>query len=109
MVDLKKGPKEVVLTRLMRLDAKLQGLVFGLVAGLSLFIATNWLVLKGGDAVGPHLRLLGQFFIGYRVTFMGSLIGFAYGFASGFSVGYLVSKIYNWLVDLKENKRRSQT
>jgi hypothetical protein len=67
--------EEVVLTRLLRLNAAVHGLVTGLVAGLGLFIATNWLVLKGGEVVGPHLALLGQFFVGYRVTFVGSLIG----------------------------------
>jgi hypothetical protein len=42
--------------------------------------------------------LLGQFFIGYRVTFLGSLIGFAYGFVTGSGVGYFVSIVYNWMV-----------
>lgn len=106
MVDLEKAPEEVVLTRLMRLNAKLQGLIFGLVAGLGLFIATNWLVLKGGEVVGPHLALFGQFFIGYRVTFLGSLIGFAYGFGSGFIVGYTVARLYNWFVGLSDMKAR---
>ncbi|HEY6065940.1 MAG TPA: hypothetical protein VIY96_07265, partial [Thermoanaerobaculia bacterium] len=61
-------------------------------------LATNWLVLKGGPVVGPHLALLRQFFIGYEVTFVGSLIGFAYAFVSGFLAGYLVSRIYNRVV-----------
>ena len=71
----------VVMTRLLRLNAALHGVVTGLLLGLGIFVATNWLVLKGGPVVGPHLALLGQFFIGYRVTLLGSLIGFAYGFA----------------------------
>ena len=75
--------------------------------GIAIFVATNWLVLKGGDVVGPHLGLLGQFFIGYEVSFGGSLIGFAYGFATGFSVGYLIARIYNWVADVRENKRHS--
>jgi hypothetical protein len=81
--------------RILRLEALVQGLAWGLVAGLGLFLATNWLVLKGGRVVGPHLRLLRQFFIGYEVTFVGSLIGFAYAFACGFVAGYLVSLVYN--------------
>ena len=105
MVEPKQALQEVVLTRLLRLNATVQGIVTGIVAGLGLFIATNWLVLKGGRVVGPHLSLLSQFFIGYRVTFMGSLIGLAYGFACGFIGGYLVACLYNWIVDLKEGKR----
>src|SRR6266545_6945028 len=94
--------EKVVLTRLLRLNATVQGFVTGTIAGLVVFIATNWLVLKGGYVVGPHLALLGQFFIGYRVTFVGSLIGFAYGFVSGFLIGYFVARMHNWLVDLRE-------
>ena len=62
------------------LNAKVVGLALGLIFGLAIFVATNWLVIKGGDPVGPHLSLLSQYFFGYRVTFLGSLIGFGYGF-----------------------------
>jgi len=81
--------------RILRLEAIVQGVAWGLVAGLGLFVATNWLVLKGGRVVGPHLSLLRQFFIGYEVTFLGSLIGFAYAFGCGFVAGYVVSIVYN--------------
>jgi MFS family permease len=101
-----KPPEELVLTRLLRLNATVQGVVTGLVFGLVIFIATNWLILKGGEVVGPRLALLGQFFIGYRVTFVGSLIGFAYGCVVGFLIGYFVASMYNWFVDLKEARRR---
>lgn len=104
-----KPPEQVVLTRLLRLDATIAGVVTGLVVGLAIFLVTNWLVLKGGVLVGPHLSLLGQFFTGYRVTFVGSLIGFAYGFASGFVVGYFVARMYNWIVGLREGKRFGHT
>jgi hypothetical protein len=93
---------ELVRARMLRLNAMIQGLVTGLVAALAIFIATNWLVLKGGEVVGPHLVLLGQFFIGYEVTFTGSLVGAVYGFVGGFAVGALVAKLYNWLVNLRE-------
>jgi hypothetical protein len=93
--------EKVVLTRLLRLNATVQGFVTGTIAGLVIFIATNWLILKGGYVVGPHLSLLGQFFIGYEVTFVGSLIGFAYGFGCGFIGGYLVARMYNWIVGLR--------
>jgi hypothetical protein len=96
--------EEIVLTQLLRLNATIQGIVTGLVAGVGIFIATNWLILKGGEVVGPHLSLLGQFFIGYRVTFAGSLIGFAYGFACGFLIGYCVARMYNWITDVRERR-----
>ena len=101
-----KELERVILTRLVRLNAKVHGLVTGLVAGLLIFIATNWLVLKGGRLVGPHLGLLGQFFIGYRVTFLGSIIGFAYAFVCCFIAGYAVAWVYNRIVDLREGAGR---
>lgn len=91
-------------TRLMRLNATVQGVVTGTLAGLGIFIATNWLIIKGGPVVGPHLALLGQFFIGYRVTFVGSLIGFGYGFVLGFVVAYGVARMYNAVVDVRERR-----
>jgi hypothetical protein len=99
-----KPIEAMVLTRLLRLDAIIHGIVFGLLAGLALFIATLWLVLKGGPVVGPNLSLLGQFFIGYRVTFLGSLVGFGYGFLVGFLTGYFVATIYNLVIDFKERR-----
>ena len=65
-------------------------------------MATNVLVLKGGwinprgeYVIGPHLQLLGQFYYGYRVSFLGSFIGLAYGFATGFVGGVVIAWIYN--------------
>jgi hypothetical protein len=97
-----KPLEDIIQARVLRLNAAIQGLVTGLVAGLGVFIATNWLILKGGEVVGPHLGLLGQFFIGYRVTFIGSLVGFGYAFVVGYIVGYLVARIYNLIADRKE-------
>jgi len=105
MADEKQALERMVLTRALRLNATVQGIVTGLVAGLGVFIATNWLVLKGGERVGPHLSLLGQYFIGYRVSFLGSLLGFFYAFVIGYVVGYMVGRVYNWAVDRRDHKR----
>jgi hypothetical protein len=109
-----KELEEVVVTRLLRLNAALQGIVSGFVFGSIIFVATNWLVLKGGPigpegepVIGPHLSLLSQFFVGYRVSFVGSLIGFVYGAICGFCIGYLVASIYNWVLELKQSRRNT--
>ena len=96
--------QDAVLVQLLYLNAKAHGLVVGLVAGLAIFIATNWLVLRGGEVVGPHLALLGQFFIGSRVTFVGSLIGFVYGFGIGYVIGYLGARLYNAIARLRAHR-----
>ena len=86
---------EKLFTGVLWLNAKVVGLVLGILLALAIFVATNWLVIKGGDRVGPHLQLLSQYFIGYRVTFVGSLIGAAYGFALGTLCGAMIGWIYN--------------
>jgi hypothetical protein len=83
-------------------DPWLFGIASGLLAGLGIFAATNWLVLKGGEVPGQHLALLGQYFIGYRVTFVGSWIGLVYGFATGFGSGCFLAVTYNTLVRLRK-------
>ncbi|MFB3903306.1 MAG: hypothetical protein ACE15E_07625 [Acidobacteriota bacterium] len=98
------GVEDLVLTRLMHLDAKLSGFVVGFCAAIGIFVATNWLVLKGGNVVGPHLSLLNQFLYGYRVTFVGSLIGSAYFLVGGFILGYFIARTYNAFVDLRNGK-----
>ncbi|MDH3692879.1 MAG: hypothetical protein OEU36_25915 [Gammaproteobacteria bacterium] len=101
--------RELLSSSLIRFNSKLLGLVLGITFGLAIFVATNWLVIKGGHinaageyVVGPNLRLLSQFFIGYRVSFLGSIIGLLYGFAFGTIVGSAIGWIYNRLVDLRK-------
>lgn len=105
MADLGNGPADIVLTRLARFNATVQGLVSGMLLGGVIFFATIWLILRGGEPVGPHLALLGWFFVGYRVTLIGSLIGFGYGFVAGFIAGYLLATLYNWFGVRRETTR----
>lgn len=98
--------ERLLVTRMVRFNATVQGIVTGLVLGLVVFVATLWLVIKGGAVVGPHLALLGQYFIGYRVTVPGSFIGFAWGFVVGFALGFFVTAMYNRLADLRQPAAR---
>jgi hypothetical protein len=106
--------EKIVLTRVLRLNEHIYGIVLGLIAGIGMFVITNWLVLKGGPMtpegevlIGPHLALLGQFFIGYDVSFVGSLIGLVYGAVVGYVVGFLIAKSYNWIVNSREKPSRA--
>lgn len=81
----------------MRLNGRAWGIAMGLLFGSGLFVATNFLVLKGGIDVGRHLRLLSVFFPGYSVTFVGSVIGFIYAFVVGYALGRLIGSVYNRL------------
>ena len=95
MENTQLTPEEKLFSGVLLLNAKVVGLTLGVIFGLGIFVATNWLVIKGGDRVGPHLILLSQYFIGYKVTFVGSLIGAAYGFALGTICGAIIGWIYN--------------
>lgn len=93
---------ELILERaVLRLNANILGIVLGIILGLGIFVATNFLILKGGEVVGPHLALLGNFFLGYRVTFLGSIIGFGYGLLTGYVAGFIIATIYNQVVKFK--------
>lgn len=105
-VEPGRSPQDALRTRVLRLSAMATGVALGALVGLSLFVATNWLVLKGGEQVGPHLALLGQFFIGYKVTFLGSVIGLGYGFVSGFVVGFTIAVLHNRFADLRQRRQR---
>lgn len=100
--------EEKLFKGILRFNANILGLVLGLIVGLAVFVATNWLVIKGGHVtdngkyvVGPHLQLLSQFFFGYSVSFLGSIIGFFYGFGVGTLCGAAFGLIYNKIVDLR--------
>ena len=83
---------------ILRLSGRAWGIALGLLLGGGLFLATIVLVIKGGPDVGQHLSLLSVFFPGYRVTVLGSLIGFVYAFVLGYALGRLVGTVYNRLV-----------
>ena len=81
-----------------RLNGRAWGISIGLLGGGTLFVATIFLVLKGGENVGQHLQLLSVFFPGYRVTIPGAFVGFIYAFVVGYGLGRLVGAVYNRLV-----------
>lgn len=101
---------ELIIQSLARLDQTALGVAVGALFGLVIFLATNFLILKGGDEIGPNLALLGQYFIGYKVTFAGSFIGLIYGLVCGFILGWLIAflrnliiSIYIYIIKLKRN------
>ena len=62
-----------------RLRASVMSLVFAVVGGTGLFVATAWLLIRAGSDVGRHLSLLDNYFPGYSVTWTGSLRSLAAG------------------------------
>jgi len=88
--------REKILTgTFARLDKFAFAAATGIVSGFLLFAATLWLIIKGGEVVGPNLRLLGQYFIGFTVTVEGAFIAFVYSFIWGFIFGWLIAYLRN--------------
>ena len=90
--------EEIIRKAVVRLNGHILGFVLATISAMMIFLATNWLVLKGGEEVGPHMGLLDQFLIGYSVTFVGSLIGAGYAFLIGYVSGLFIAWIYNWVI-----------
>jgi protoporphyrinogen oxidase len=94
--------EEMVLKPLMRAFSRLDKFGFatalGSVSGLFTFLATIFLVIKGGEVVGPNLRLLNEYFFGYTVTLKGAFIGASYSFLWAFIFGWLVAYLRNFFV-----------
>lgn len=92
---LKPDEVRAIKKSLVRFSEQGWGLAFGLVSGVGLFVATLWLVLRGGINVGEHLGLLSVYLPGYSVSVLGSLIGFVYAFVLGYGAGRTIATVYN--------------
>lgn len=93
--------KKLIQRAVARLRAGVVAIAFGMVAGTGLFVATIWLVVRGGLAVGAHLGLLSNYFPGYSVTWFGAIMGFVYGALVGAVVGWVIGWVYNWMVEVR--------
>jgi protoporphyrinogen oxidase len=92
--------EKLLIRSFARMDTFAFASACGSLAGMLIFIATIWLLIKGGENIGQHLRLLGQYFIGYKVSFKGACIAFAYAFFSGFVFGWTFAYLRNLFLAL---------
>jgi len=85
----------------MKLDKKAFALAIGIIWGLTVLVATFWVMARGG---GHTLVLLQQFYFGYSVNYWGAFIGLIYGFVNGFICGWIFAWLYNRFVKAPEEK-----
>lgn len=97
-----EDPTQEITKAVARLQASILALVFGLLGGLTLFVMTAWLLIKGGPNVGQTLQLLGNYFIGYSVTWPGAFVGLFYGALVGSVIGWVIGVIYNRIVGIRK-------
>ena len=86
---------ELLIQSFAKVDAVALGGACGIVFGLALWLATAVLLIKGGQQIGPHLSLLSQQYIGYSVTWSGSIVGAGYGLMTGFIAGWALASVRN--------------
>lgn len=90
-----RSERQEIIHAVARIQAGVLAMVCGILGGVALFLMTVWLVIKGGEQVGVHLRLLSQYFYGYSVSWTGSLVGLFYGGLVGAAVGWTIGTVYN--------------
>ena len=98
---LSEQDRALVQAAVVRMRARATALVFAMVGGLGLCVATIWLVIRGGPNVGQHLVLLRNYFPGFEVTWAGGLVGFCYGALVGAVIGWCIASIYNRVADYR--------
>jgi len=87
----------------MKINGNSLGISLGITWGATVFLATVILLVKAKYGIhyeptlgiGPTLGKLGQFYMGYSVTYFGAIVGFIYGFVHAYIVGRIVAWIYN--------------
>jgi hypothetical protein len=99
MATAMASERALIRAAVVRMRARSMAIVFGMVGGTSILVATAWLLIRGGEQVGEHLSLLRHFFPGYSVTWPGALIGFFWGALAGAISGWALAWIYNQVVE----------
>jgi len=79
----------------MKLNKNAFALALGIVWGVIVFLVTNIDLLRGGS--GEHLSRLSQIYLGYRVSFLGSIIGLLWGFVTMSIAAWVAAWLYNRL------------
>jgi hypothetical protein len=92
--------EELVARAFARYDPIALGTAVSTIAGAGLFVATAALLLLGGSPVGPTLSLLGNYLLGYQVSWSGAVLGFFEAATGGFLFGYSLAWCINKVIDL---------
>ena len=89
---------EIVEQATLRLSGHALGIALGGLMAAQLVLTTNWLVVRGTADQSPHAALLRNYFPGYSVDFVGSLIGAVEIFAFTYALSLVLSGVYNLVV-----------
>ncbi len=101
---VQNSPLEILNEAFAKYDPVALGSALGILFGAVVFLATAGLLIRGGENIGQHLALLGNYFIGYDVTWSGSLVGLLWGAASGYVIGFITAIAINITVSIHLNR-----
>ncbi len=87
-----------------RFDEVALGAAIGTVSGLGLLLATALLLIWGREPIGPNLSLLGNFLLGYQVSWSGAVVGLVEGALGGFALGWLLARMTNLVLRFEERR-----
>ncbi len=78
---------------MMKLDVRAFALACGTLWGVTVFLATLFLIATGRD--GSLISHLGYFYLGYTFSVGGAVVGLVWGFVDGAVAGGLLALLYN--------------
>lgn len=79
----------------MKLNVSAFALACAILWGAAMFILTWWLIAR--DVSPGVVALVREFYVGYSLSPMGSVVGMFYGFVDGLIGGALFAWLYNLL------------
>ncbi|MGH7565819.1 MAG: NAD(P)/FAD-dependent oxidoreductase [Gemmatimonadota bacterium] len=100
--------EEVLAAAFARYDPFALGAAVGVVLGVGLFLATAIALLAEPGDPGRVLSLLGQYLLGYEVSWAGAGIGLVVAGIGGFAFGWLLARAINGLIGWEELLLRRQ-
>jgi hypothetical protein len=100
--------EEVLAAAFARYDPRALGAAVGLVLGAGLFLATAIAILRGPGGADRVLGLLGQYLVGYEVSWAGAGVGLLGAGLGGFVFGWLLARAINGLIGWEELLLRRQ-
>ena len=77
----------------MKLNIKAFALACSIWWGLGMFLGTWWMIILHGASGNP--TWIGQFYLGFNISPLGSVIGLVWGLVDGFIGGAILAWLYN--------------